>query len=336
MRTLFSGISRGTEALVFRGEVPRSQWQAMRAPFQEGSFPAPVKYGYMNVGVVEADPAPAGGRGSLEGRTVFCLFPHQDRYVVPASAVVPLLEGVPPGRAVLAANLETALNGVWDGGVLPGDRVAVVGAGVVGLLVAWLCSRIPGTQVVAVDPDRSREGPAAALGVRSVPPPGADAGGGSGFPAAGAGSDPRAADGEPDLRAGPGAPLFPLAPGLADVVFHASGTPDGAASALALAGVESTVVELSWFGSRSVPLPLGEAFHSRRLTLRSSQVGRIPPSRAPRWTHTRRMETVMELLRAPELDVLFTGESPFDELPGTLARLAGEGEGTLCHRIRYS
>jgi threonine dehydrogenase-like Zn-dependent dehydrogenase len=298
VRTLFTGISRGTETLVFRGEVPESQFEAMRAPFQEGAFPAPVKYGYMNVGVVEADPSPRTGRDSLDGVTVFCLHPHQDRYVVPAAAVAPLPAGLPPGRAVLAANVETALNAVWDGGVLPGDRVAVVGAGVVGLLVAWICRGIPGTVVVAVDPDRSRERAAAALSVTlsTTPPPWA---------------------------------------GSADVVFHASGTPEGARAALQMAGVEARVVELSWFGNQVVPLPLGEGFHSRRLTLRSSQVGRIPADRSPRWNHARRMGVALELLRAPELDALVSGESPFEELPTVMEMLARGGEGTLCHRIRY-
>ncbi len=161
VRTLFSGISRGTETLVYRDEVPTSQRDAMRAPFQAGDFPGPVKYGYSSVGVVASAP----GDASLEGREVFCLYPHQDRYVVPVDAVTPLPGGLPAGRAVLAANMETALNGCWDAGVGPGDRVVVVGAGTVGMLVAYLVSRIPGTEVVVVDPEPTRAGPAAALGL---------------------------------------------------------------------------------------------------------------------------------------------------------------------------
>jgi len=303
IRTLFSGISRGTESLVFRGEVPGSQYGLMRAPFQEGEFPGPLKYGYMNVGRVEVDAAPLGGRESLLGATVFCLFPHQDRYVVPAKAVVRVPEGVPAERAVLAANLETALNAVWDGGVLPGDRVAVVGAGVVGLLIGWICSGIPGTEVVALDPDGSREGPARGLGM--------------------------------DFRGGTGGAPEAPGEGWADVVFHTSGSGEGARSALELAGTESVVVEVSWYGTRTVPLPLGEGFHSRRLTLRSSQVGRLPPGRAARWTHGRRMALALDLLHSDALDVLVTGESTLDELPEVMARLARDGRGTLLHRIRY-
>lgn len=304
VRTLYSGISRGTESLVFRGEVPPSQYEAMRAPFQEGDFPGPVKYGYMNVGVVESDPAPRDGRESLMGATVFCLHPHQDRYVVPADGVYRLPEALPPARAVLAANMETALNATWDGEVLPGDRVVVVGAGVVGLLVAWICVQIPGTQVLAVDPDGSRRTAADALGI-------------------------------PFRTALPHEAHHTYGPGWADVVFHTSGSPEGARSALEVAGMEARVVEVSWFGSRMVPLPLGEGFHARRLTIRSSQVGHLPPSRRPRWSYRRRMGVALELLRDPALDVLVTGESSLDELPTLMARLSRDGGGTLLHRIGY-
>lgn len=291
VRTLFTGVSRGTEGLVFRGEVPESQYEAMRAPFQTGDFPGPVKYGYSNVGEVLDGPA------ELLGRTVFCLYPHQDRYVVPTAAVTALPDGLPPGRAVLAANMETAVNAVWDARPGPGDRIVVFGAGVVGSLVAWLCSRMPGSEVQLVDPDPSRADMASGLGLdfSTAPPSSADA----------------------------------------DLVVHASGNPQGLADALTAAGQEATVLELSWFGDRSVTLPLGESFHDRRLTIRSSQVGRIPPYRTPRWTHARRMALALDLLRADELDALITGESDFDELPSVMARLAADGAGTLCHRIRY-
>jgi 2-desacetyl-2-hydroxyethyl bacteriochlorophyllide A dehydrogenase len=295
VRALYSGISRGTESLVFRGEVPPSQARAMRAPFQEGDFPGPVKYGYSSVGeVLEAPPGPGNG---LLGRKVFCLFPHQDVYAVPLGAVSPLPAGLPPERAVLAANMETAVNAVWDAGPTAGDTIVVIGAGVVGLLVAWLCSRTAGARVTVVDPDASRAAVAEGLGLAfaTAAPAGAEA----------------------------------------DLVVHASGQPEGLAAALDVAGVEATVVELSWYGTRSVALPLGEAFHSRRLTLRSSQVGRIAPERAPRWTHGRRLALALELLRDPRLDLLITGESQFEALPEVMARLARDSAGVLCHRIRY-
>ena len=291
VRSLYSGISRGTESLVFRGEVPQSEYQRMRAPFQAGDFPGPVKYGYCSVGVAEEGPA------ELLGRPVFCLYPHQTRYRVPASALHPLPEGVPPGRAVLAANLETAVNGLWDGAPRIGDHITVVGAGTLGCLTAWLAGRIPGCRVELIDLNPRRAGIAAALGV--------------GF------AEPRQA--APD----------------ADLVIHASGSPAGLVLALDLAGVEASVLELSWYGTRQVPLPLGEAFHQRRLNLRSSQVGGINPAQRARWDHRRRLTLALSLLTDPVLDRLITGEDPFERLPEVQARLARDPGDTLMHRIRY-
>ncbi len=291
VRALYSAVSRGTESLVWRAEVPESEFQRMRAPFQEGEFPFPVKYGYASVGVVESgDPA-------LVGRTVFCLYPHQSRYVVAAGAVTPLPEGLPAARAVLAANMETALNAVWDAAPGPGDRISVIGAGVVGALVAFLCARIPGTDVELLDVDPARGALAALLGCRFCPP--------------------EQASGERDL------------------LIHASGHPAGLRTALRLAGAEATVVELSWYGTRAVELPLGGAFHSRRLTLKSSQVGRLPPGRVPRWDSRRRLQTALELLRDARLDALLNDEGSFHQLPSNLQRLASNPAGVLCHRVRY-
>ncbi|WP_019625453.1 zinc-binding alcohol dehydrogenase [Thioalkalivibrio sp. ALJT] len=303
VRTRFSAISRGTESLVFHGRVPASQYQAMRAPFQEGVFPGPVKYGYISVGVIEAGATAMAGSELERGQRVFCLYPHQSAYVVPANAVVPIPDAVPSGRAVLAANLETAINAVWDARVGPGDRVAVIGAGVVGLLAAWLLRPIPGVEVTVVDPNPARATVAQRLGLRLLPP--------------------AAAATDTNLQ------------GL-DRVLHASGNPEGLTQALALAGVEARVVEMSWYGDQSVPVPLGEAFHSRRLTLRSSQVGRLPPERAARWDYRRRLALALSLLAEPALDALMTGEDAFADLPAVMARVTGpEAAQTLCHRIRY-
>ena len=296
VRSLYSAISRGTESLVFRGEVPPSEYQRMRAPFQQGDFPAPVKYGYINVGVVEAG---CGAQAqALVGRRVFCLYPHQQAYVVPATAVVALPDAVPSARAVLAANLETAINAIWDASPTLGDRIAVVGGGVLGALVTWLCARIPGTEVELIDLDPSRAALATALGAGFALPDGAR--------------------------------------GNCDLVIHASGAPAGLARALELAGDEATVLEMSWYGQHSVALALGEAFHARRLTLRSSQVGRLPPRQAPRWTYRRRMELALSLLVDSLPDVLISGESDFASLPDTLQRLSSAPAGALCHRIRYA
>jgi threonine dehydrogenase-like Zn-dependent dehydrogenase len=291
VRALHSGISRGTELLVFRGEVPESEYERMRAPFQEGSFPAPLKYGYASVGIVEQGPPP------LQGQTVFCLYPHQTRYVVPAEAVHPLPEGLPAARAVLAANMETALNALWDAAPHIGDRIAVVGAGVVGLLAAWLAGRMPGCEVEVIDTNPARRAVAERLGLVFASP----------------------------QRARPDA----------DLVIHASGNAEGLATALRLAAFEATVLEMSWYGRQAVTLPLGEAFHSRRLTLRSSQVGQVALPQRARWSHGRRLALALALLRDPALDALLTDTAPFDELPAVLERLASGAPQTLCHRIDY-
>lgn len=296
VRTLHSGISRGTEGLVYRGEVPASEYQRMRAPFQAGEFPAPVKYGYVSVGVVEAGPE------TLRGRTVFCLYPHQTLYQVPADAVLPLPDGVPAARAVLAALLETAVNALWDAPPRIGQRISVVGGGTLGLLVAWLAARVPGCQVQVVDRVAARAEVAAALGASFALP--ADA------------------------------------VGDAEWVVHASGQPEGLATALRLAAFEATVLELSWYGSRTVGLPLGEAFHARRLVLKSSQVGHVATAMRARWSHRQRLALALSLLDDPVLDRLITHSAPFERLPQVLAGLAGTGgepgaQDTLCQRIDY-
>lgn len=292
VRTLFSAVSRGTERLVFEGRVPHSEHERMRAPFQAGAFPFPVKYGYASVGIVEEGP------DALRGRTVFCLHPHQTHYVVPSESVLVLPPDLPPARAVLAANMETALNAVWDAELAAGDRVCVVGAGVVGCLVAYLAARHPGTEVSVLDVDPRRAEVVHKLGARFV--------------------------------------LDEQAPLDNDLVVHASGAPRGLARALELAAVEARVLELSWYGEQPVSLALGEGFHAKRLTLRSSQVGRLPASHAARWTHRRRLSTALRLLRDPALDNLFSSDTPFAAAPAHLCAIFRADSGELCARLSYS
>jgi len=291
VRTLRSGVSRGTETLVFRGGVPESQHASMRAPFQDGNFPAPVKYGYLSVGQVEEGPA------SLLGRTVFCLYPHQTRYVVPAGAVTVVPESVPAARAVLAGTVETAVNALWDAAPLIGDRIAVVGGGMVGSSVAALLARFPGVRVQLVDADPARGDIARALGVDFALPEDAA--------------------------------------GECDLVVHASATEAGLTRSLELLAQEGTVLELSWYGDRRVSLPLGEAFHSRRLVVRSSQVGSVSPARRASRTYADRLALALELLADPAFDALVTGECAFEELPDVMAKLASGSIPGLCHRVVY-
>jgi threonine dehydrogenase-like Zn-dependent dehydrogenase len=290
VRALYGAISRGTERLVHAGRVPVSEYDRMRAPMMGGAFPFPVKYGYATVGQVEVGPA------ELRGRAVFSLHPHQSRFTLPADAAWPVPADVPPARAVLAANMETALNAVWDGAPGPADRIAVVGGGLLGLLVAYLCARLPGAEVTVVDIAAGRAEIARAVGARF---------------------------------AVPGA-----APGDCDRVVHASASAAGLATALRLAGEEATVVELSWYGDGEVAAPFGEAFHSRRLRLISSQVGKVAPSHRTRWTHGRRLAAALSLLADPVLDVLIGDAVAFEELPARLPAIFADGN-TVCQLIRY-
>jgi NADPH:quinone reductase-like Zn-dependent oxidoreductase len=291
VRALFGAISRGTERLVHSGRVPASEHERMRSPRMGGAFPFPVKYGYAVVGRVEA------GATDLHNRIVFCLHPHQTLFTVPAEAALPLPDDVSPQRAVLAANMETALNGVWDGAPGPADRIAVVGGGLVGLLAAYLCARLPGAEVTVVDIAAARAELARAIGVRFAAPE--------------------------------NAPLD------CDLIFHASGTAQGLAAALRLAGDEASIVELSWYGNGDIAVPLGEAFHSRRLRLVSSQVGKVAPSHRPRWTNERRLSAALALLNDPVLDALIAPALRFDELPAKLPSIFGAQSDVICQLIQY-
>lgn len=276
---LYSAVSRGTERLVMDGNVPESEAERMRCPHQSGTFPFPVKYGYALV-------------GEAEGRTVFVLHPHQSAAIVPRSAVVPVPDAVPPRRATLAASMETALNVIWDAGVAPGDRVLVVGAGVVGLLVARLCARMPGVEATVTDIVAGKQDAAEAMGA-----------------------------------------AFGIAEEV-DVAINASGHDGGLRTAIEAAGLEGRVVEASWHGVGSSTLPLGGAFHSRRLTIVSSQVGRIPADHAARWTFARRLRAAMALLADDALDRLLTHDVALAEAPARLPELMRHG-GALGITITY-
>lgn len=291
LRTLWSGLSRGTERLVFEGRVPESEFDRMRAPHQRGAFPFPVVYGYSLVGLVEEGPQ------DLVGKTVFALHPHQSRCILPAADVTPLPASLPPRRATLAANMETALNALWDGGVGPGDRVAIIGAGILGGLLAGLCSAIPGVEITLIDVQKSRRSLADHMNVSFVTPD--------------------------------------FAPSGCDVVFHTSSNASGLATAIDCAGFEATIIEMSWYGEGRIAVPLGGAFHSQRLRLICSQVGQVAPSRRARWPYARRLAKALDLLCDDRFDALITEETPFETLPETLPRLLAPGADGLATAIRY-
>jgi threonine dehydrogenase-like Zn-dependent dehydrogenase len=291
VRTICSGISRGTEMLVHAGRIPEEVGNSMRAPFQIGSWPGPVKYGYLSVGTVEQGPA------SLQGRRVFCLHPHQDRYVVPASALTPVPDEVPSDRAVLAGTVETAINALWDAGPRIGDRAAVVGAGMVGGALAALLRLFPLERFQLVDVNPSRSALASALRVELVHP------------------DDAAADN--------------------DLVFHCSASESGLARSLQLLGAEAELIELSWYGTVQPRVPLGAAFHSRRLAIRASQVGAVAAARRSRRTTGDRLALAMRMLKDPVFDTFITGHAPFDALPQTMESIFSDETETLCQVIDY-
>ena len=294
VRTLFSGISRGTETLVFRGAVPPSEHDRMRAPFQEGDFDGPVKYGYSNVGVVEAGPA------ALVGQTVFCLFPHQTRYVVPIAAV----QHVPPP----CRRSGRCWRPTWRRpSTASGMRGPASATGSASSAAAWSVCWSPGW--------RRRFRAARSNWSTPIPP-------GRRSPASWASTSSRVEEATPD----------------ADLVIHASGNPAGLRRRCGWPVSEATVLEMSWYGAQPVTLALGEAFHSRRLDLRSSQVGAIAPQQRARWSHARRLGLALALLADPRLDVLITGDTAFDDMPRLMARLAAGDPAfgnALCERVTY-
>lgn len=294
VRMMWSALSRGTERLIYNGLVPETIAQDMRAPFQQGVFPFPVKYGYCAVGSV------IDGDDDLVGQTIFCLHPHQTYFDVPRTAVHLLPHNVPPKRAILAANMETALNAVWDSGVSAGERVLIIGAGIVGLLVTFLVSRLIGTEVYVCDIDRQRADIIKQMGGCFMTPD--------------------------ELK---------QRPVEADCVFHSSATQEGLNLALHNCGFEARVVEMSWYGDKSLALTLGAHFHARRLTLISSQVGAIAPQQRPRWDYARRLALALRLLADPSLDALLSDECNFDDMPLRIAEYLGPQSAHLTCAIAY-
>ena len=283
VHTLASGVSRGTEALVFAGRVPQNQYQAMRAPLMGGAFPFPVKYGYCAVG------------RTPDGTRVFVLHPHQDVFLAPVAMCIPLPEAVPTNRAVLAANMETALNVTWDAAPLAGERMLVIGGGVVGLLTASLLVRSPGARVTVVDIDPTREALARQFGCGFATPD--------------------------------------KAPPEQELIVHASASEAGLRLALDRAAFEARIVEASWYGDQAPAVPLGEAFHARRLRLIATQVGSVAPAMRSRRSHGERLALALELLADARYDALLDGPTRFEDMPEAMPRILAPGG--LCHVITY-
>lgn len=272
VRSHFSAVSPGTERLVFAGDVPEALRGEMRVPYMAGDFGFPLKYGYSLVGRVEAS-----GDAALLGRLVHLMHPHQECAIARDEDLFAIPEGVPAARATLAANLETAVNAIWDSGVAIGSRCLVVGFGVLGSLIARLLAAMAGTIVVVCDKDAAQRALAAELGFTAC---------------------------APDEAAGP-----------FDVAFHVSASAEGLQLCIDATGFEATIVEASWYGTRAVELRLGGSFHNQRKRIVSSQVSSIAPPMRARWSYRRRKALVFDLLRDPAFDRHITEHVAFADLP---------------------
>jgi 2-desacetyl-2-hydroxyethyl bacteriochlorophyllide A dehydrogenase len=289
VRALASGISQGTELLLWRGEGPEPFDPSLDA----ASAPTyPRRYGYAWVGEIVETCAV----DRRVGERVFALLAHGDEHCVVASAARRLPPELPAERATLAANLETAVNVVWDAGIGLGDDVLVVGGGVVGLLAGQLARRAGASRVRLVEPLAARRLVAETLGFDAALSP---------------------------------EQLIGAAEAEADVVIEATGRPECLDLAIAQARSEGVVAVASFYGQRVAPVSLGVAFHRRRLTLRASQVSHLPPSRAGRWSFDRRFELVCELLRDPRLDALLERPIAIADAAAVYARLAAAPQGSL-------
>lgn len=284
LQAIASAISPGTERLVATGRVPAEVAETMRCPYMEGAFPFPVKYGYSLVGRLD------------DGRIAHVLHPHQEVAHVRTADLRIVPDDVPPERATLAANLETAVTALWDARIAPGERALVIGFGIVGSVVARLLTRVAGVEVDVLEPDATKRGLAQRMGFHAIAEPGSDY----------------------------------------DIAFGASGAPEEVQIALDAIGAEGRVVALSWLGTREVRLQLGGTFHSGRKQLISSQVSHIPPHMRARWDYARRTRLVFALLRDPIFDEHITRAVAFDELPRFYEELCAGGAGGLSIAVRYS
>ncbi|MEM9671559.1 MAG: zinc-binding alcohol dehydrogenase [Bacteroidota bacterium] len=289
IESLFSLVSSGTETLVANGQVPAELQDSMQVPYMEGSFGFPLKYGYSLVGkVIE-------GSENLVDRYVHLLHPHQQHCVVKETDVTVIPEGIPPQRAVLASNLETALNAVWDSHLSAGDRVLVVGMGLIGSLVALLASQFPATQIRVAETDPTRQSLAREQGFSLYDP-----------------SD------------------TPF-----DVAFHSSGSSTGLQTAIDAVGYEGQVIELSWYGTRSAEVKLGGSFHQQRKQIISSQVSQLPAHRQARWDYRRRKQTVLDLLQDDGWDDFLTATVDFTDVPALFDQLRLGDRSQLSWTLRY-
>lgn len=270
IKTLFTAISPGTEYLVYSGGVPKKLYVEMRCPYMGGDFSFPIKYGYSLVGQVLDGPT------SLKGKLIHTLHPHQDYARISAEDVYVIPDGISPQRATLASNMETALNAIWDSGVNIGDKVLIVGFGIIGSLIARILSFIPQVEVDVLDVQPAKITLIEQLGFSIYKE-------------------------EKEKKY--------------DLAFHTSGSGPGLQTSINNVGLEGKIIETSWYGDKEVNLCLGETFHSQRKLIISSQVSHLPACKSARWDYKRRKEVVFQLLLHPEFDAHITHTIAFHNLP---------------------
>jgi len=300
VKALYSGISRGTESLVYSGKVPSSEWSRMRCPNQTGEFSFPINYGYASVGKVIS--VGSDVTNTKAGDKVFVLHPHQDRFIVGDSWINVLPDDLQdPEIAVLSANMETALNANWDADIENRKSIVVVGGGVVGILTAYVAKQLSGKKPVLIDIDERKAELANKFGFDFA------------------------------LARDAASEDF----GKFECVFHTSASEKGLQLAIDLAVFEGRVIEMSWYGDKPISINLGGAFHSQRISLISSQVGHVSANKRQSHSHSDRMSLAMDLLRNSALKALLKPIVPFADLPDRLDEVLTSSE-TLCPLVTYN
>lgn len=285
LQSLYSLISLGTEKTIALGGVPGNVYDKMKVPYMEGSFSLPVKYGYSLVARSE------------EGQCYHLMHPHQDLVSVNPESLTPVPPGIPPSRAVLVSNMETALTAYWDAGPLKDEKIMIAGFGLIGALTALLL-RLKGFQDITVyEPDATRTGLARRLGFHT---------------------------GDPGFDPGP-----------FDLAFHSSGNASGLQHCLEVMGPEGRILELSWYGRQKITLGLGEHFHINRLRIIASQVSSIPRNLQGAWNFAKRKQEVLSLLADPCWDRLEIEEVPFETSPAVFYKIRHSQTKGLTYILKY-
>lgn len=309
VRTRYSAVSAGTELLLYRGQMPGSMSLDATLSSLQQSSGYPLQYGYACVGEVQqtgrdVDP-------DWQGRQVFSFQPHASHFLATTDQLIAVPDDLSAQAAVFLPNMETAVNLVQDGQPLIGERVVVLGQGIVGLLLSGLLARFPLADLAAVEGQPDRQDLARTFGVKDVYSPDeatrAVASSSDGYPAM--------AD--------------------ADLIYEVSGQPEALNLAIALSGFASRIVIGSWYGSKRVPIDLGGKAHRNRLQLITSQVSTLAPGLSGRWDKQRRYHLAWDMIRATDTAQLITHNLPLEEAEWLYKQLHEEASGIMQSLFHY-